>query len=204
MLFFVGTLRKRRIYPFLFIIGWLLPIIIPIVTLGVGFNNYIDENPQHCFLHFSLIYAFIGPVFVIIFLNFIILCITLCRIFYALKKTNNFKSSEISKKTIITGFTLTPILGLPWSVTILGIFIHHPVIGWIHAFLSGSLGIVFFFVVVLQNDEVQALLWKSRARKRRLSKKTLISSNSTTVLKHRPRARSNKQTEGIIYSKLPL
>ena len=130
--------------------------------------------------------------FVIILLNFIIFCITLCKIFFALKKTNNLKSHEIRKKTIITGFTLTPILGLPWGVTIFGIFVHHPIISWVHAVLNGSLGILFFFVVVLQNDEVQALLCKCRSNKHKLSKNTFISSKSAIIMKNRPRARSTK------------
>ena len=191
-------MRKRRIYPILFIIGWILPMIIPIVTLGVGFDRYISQNQTYCFISPQLVYAFIGPVYVIIFINFVIFCITMQRIFFALKKTNNYKTSELSKKTIITGFTLTPILGLPWGFTIIGLFTDHSVLHWLHAILSGSLGIVFFFVVVLLNDEVQELLCKTRTRrKRRLTKKSFISSNSNSTPVYRPRARNSKlQKEG--------
>ena len=173
-------------------------MIIPIVTLGVGFDIYIDQNLTYCFIGGELIYAFIGPVYVIIFINFIIFCITLYRIFFALKKSNNYKTGEISKKTIITGFTLTPILGLPWGLTIIGVFTNHSILHWLHSTLSGSLGIIFFLVVVLLNDEVQELLCKTRTRrKKRLTKKSFISSNSNSTPMYRPRARNSKlQREG--------
>ena len=173
-------------------------MIIPTVTLGVGFNEYIGQNQSYCFISTQLVYAFIGPVYVILFINFVIFCITLYRIFFALKKTNNYKASEISKKTIITGFTLTPILGLPWGLTIIGLFTDHSSLAWLHSTLSGSLGIIFFFVVVLLNDEVQELLCKTRTRrKKRLTKKSIISSNSNSTPMYRPRARNSKlQREG--------
>ncbi|KAI6650427.1 Adhesion G-protein coupled receptor D2 [Oopsacas minuta] len=200
----IGTMQKRKIYPILFVIGWITPIMIPVITLIVGFDNYIYERREICFINYSLVYAFVAPVYVIIFINFIILCITLCRIFYAFKKTNNYKSSEIGKKTVITAFTLTPILGLPWGVTIIGMFIRHIVIDYLIVVLTGSLGIIFFFVVVLLNDEIQELLCKARTkRKQRLTKRSLIASNSQTPLKYRPRARTNIQSEDNISQTSP-
>ena len=190
-------MRKYKIYPWLLIVGWICPIIIPIITLGVGYNDYMDDNPQYCFLKGDQFYAFFVPAYIVVAINFVIFCFTLVKIFYAMKRTSSIKNSEIRKKTLITGFTLTPILGLPWGFNIIGFFWQHPAISWIHVVLNGSIGISFFFIVVVLNEEVQGLFCKSRRlRKRTLKSKVSASQKSSTIIQ-RPRARTTMRSGGM-------
>ena len=152
-------MSTRKIYPYLIVFGWVFPLIIPTITIVITNSYYVDDT-QHCFLSTEggVIWSFIAPVFIILLINLIFLVIAIAKIIYTKWSNQNNEHKDVVRDALITALILTPILGIPWLILILNVAIQHVVLQFIFIFLNGSIGLVFFFVVVLRNKEVHALL----------------------------------------------
>ncbi|KAK3733928.1 hypothetical protein QZH41_009595 [Actinostola sp. cb2023] len=71
VLVFITTSRMKVYY----IIGWGTPLLFVITTAAVGQMEYMRED--FCWISHQFIWAFAGPVAVILFINLVILCIAI-------------------------------------------------------------------------------------------------------------------------------
>ena len=148
-------MSTKKIYKYLIIFGWVFPLLIPFITITAAQDQYVDAS-SHCFLNVTggVIWAFIGPILVIILINAVFLTIALIRIVQIKSTDQNNETMKIVKDALITGLVLTPVLGLPWLILIFNVAIQHSVLEWLFIIINGAMGLVFFLVVVLRNKEV--------------------------------------------------
>ena len=178
----------RKIYPFLIVFGWVFPLFIAIITVGITSDYYVDSS-KHCFLntYHGVIWAFIAPIIIILIINVVLLIIGVVRIVTARAKTEENENMKLFRNALISGLILSPILGLPWVILVFNLFIQDAVVEWIFILVNGLMGVVFFFVVVLRNAEVQAIFRKRSVDTSTPSKSmagiSTINSNSNTINK---------------------
>lgn len=133
-------------------------------------------NPKTCFLNVKtrMIYAFLGPVFIITLINLIIVAVV-ARIIYKKSSSNisihrnNNSSTPALRKAVKGASWLMPILSVPWIIGLLyDLYEHHnkngdvtarEVFGITGAYLqvifAGVQGILIFFFYCFYNSEVQ-------------------------------------------------
>ena len=147
------------------VFGWTLPIIIPIITVLVKQDKYVKTD-QHCFLTHEngVIWAFIAPIMAIIFLNMIILIISVIRISTTKFGSEKLKEKQIIKSALVSTLILTPLLGIPWIILLLNLFIENPIVQWGFIIINGLMGIFFFFAITMRNPEVLKLLKRKKGR----------------------------------------
>uniref|UniRef100_H2Y0I3 G-protein coupled receptors family 2 profile 2 domain-containing protein n=1 Tax=Ciona intestinalis TaxID=7719 RepID=H2Y0I3_CIOIN len=100
--------------------GWLLPIVIVGVSLGVGFDGYgVDKG---CWLSVKngLTWAFIGPALGFITLNIIMLAM-IVRVFLKLKMNAKSGEWQRTRRAVKAIAFLTPLLGLTWVFGVLAV-----------------------------------------------------------------------------------
>ena len=141
------------------IFGWTFPIIIPIITVLIKYDNYVRTD-QHCFLTYEdgVIWTFIAPIIAILFVNMIILIISAIRISTIKFDSENLKEKQMIKSALGSNLILTPLLGIPWIILSLNIFIVDPIVQWSFIIINGLIGIFFFFLITMRNPEVKILL----------------------------------------------
>ena len=150
--------------------GWVFPLIIPVVTVTITntvVNSTYVDTTTHCFLTYEggVIWSFIAPVVIILIINVIFLVIAIVKIIYSKLNNRNNELSVLLKDALITSLVLTPVLGIPWLVLILNVSIQHVVLEFVFIFCNSIIGLIFLFVVVLRNKEVNDLLCKRRNNK---------------------------------------
>ena len=176
-------MSDRKIYPYLIAFGWLFPIVIPIITIAIKREKYVDST-QHCFLNTEdgVIWAFIAPIIILLLINMVLLILAVVRIMIAKSKSGEEERKKLVllRNALIYSFILTPILGLPWVILIFNIFIVHTTVEWIFILVNGSMGVVFFLVVVLGNKEVKEIF--NRVKEKTSTKSQSHFSSSTNTL----------------------
>ena len=162
IMFHLGILRERKIYPFLICFGWTSPLIIPIITIAIKHNNYVKPE-EHCFITYEdgLIWSFIGPILIILAINMLILVFASIRIATARFGTDKMDEKQALKKGIISSLILTPLLGIPWLILLVNVFIAYPIVQWVFIIINGLMGVFFFLAITLRNAEVKKLCTKS-------------------------------------------
>ena len=158
----LGILREHKIYPYLIVFGWSSPLIIPIITIAIKHKNYVNPE-QHCFITHEdgLIWSFIGPILVILLINLIILAFATIRIATTKFGTEKIDEKQALRKGILSLLILTPLLGIPWLLLLLNIFISDPIVQWSFILINGLMGVFFFLAITLRNTEVKKLFAKS-------------------------------------------
>ena len=180
--------------------GWLFPLVIPIITIAIKREKYVDST-QHCFLNKEdgVIWAFIAPIIILLLINIVLLILAVIRIVTARFKSGEREKLVLLRNALIYSFILTPILGLPWVVLILNVFIVHTIVEWIFILVNGSMGVVFFLVVVLGNKEVREIFSKLKGKKSTKSPSGFSSSTNTitsTKFRINRRAKTNDKETG--------
>ena len=155
----LGVLSQHKIYLYLIVFGWTFPIVIPIITVAVKYDKYVT-TAQHCFLTYEdgIIWAFIAPIIAIIFVNMVILVISVIRISTTKFGSEKLKEKQVIKTALVSTLILTPLLGIPWIILLLNIFIVDPAVQWGFIITNGLMGIFFFFAITIRNAEVKKLL----------------------------------------------
>ncbi|XP_032739355.1 putative adhesion G protein-coupled receptor E4P [Lontra canadensis] len=164
-----GKFKRRFIYPF----GYGIPAVIVAVSAGLGHTSYGTET--HCWLSFHgrFIWSFMGPVFVIILINFSFYLTTLCILKNQLSSLNNelprmHNTRMLAFKAIAQLF----ILGCSWG---LGFFLVEGVLTPIRSVVAYSFtiinvlqGVYIYLVYCLLNHKVREEYrhWFKKMRKR--------------------------------------
>ena len=201
-------MAKRRVYPYLILFGWIFPLIIPIITIAVT-NDYYVNADSHCFLNsqYGVIWAFIVPILIIISINMILLVIAVIRVVISRHVGKDIENAQVIRDAIILGLILTPILGVPWLLLILNIFIQHTAVEWIFIIINGSMGVVFFLIVVLRNREVHSIFKKIKSKGSFANSPVTQSSTndtSTIINKFKKRNDENSPTKHAYVNELSI
>ena len=161
---FIGVLSTRKIYPYLIVFGWVFPLVIPLITIIITRDYYVDSS-KHCFLGYKqgVVWAFIAPVLTIVLINVVLLIIAIAKIIHSKWGNNDNPHKDVIRDALVTAMVLTPVLGVPWFILILNVSIQSTVLEYFFIILNGLIGLVFLLVVVIRNREVQAIL-KRRKR----------------------------------------
>ncbi|KAI6658157.1 Phosphatidylinositol phosphatase PTPRQ-like isoform X2, partial [Oopsacas minuta] len=185
----IAVMTTRKIYPYLIVFGWTFPLVIPIITIAVTRENYVDPS-EHCFLNinYGVIWAFISPIIILLLINLILLILAVVRIVTARAKAGEDQRLGLIKNVLIYSLILTPILGLPWVILIFNIFIRSTVVEWIFILLNGGMGLIFFIVVTLGNAEVRAIF--KRKRNTQTTSNTISSRVKSGTLKYKIKKKS--------------
>ncbi|XP_078069691.1 adhesion G-protein coupled receptor F2-like [Mustelus asterias] len=168
LLFPFHNLSKSAMMGISFSIGYLAPLIISAITIGVTYprNSYTREGA--CWLGWEKEYpllAFVIPALVIIAINLIILIVVICKLLRPTigdRSRENNQESEMLKQVVRSIAVLTPILGLTWAFGIPTFQKGSPkAFHYIFTILNASQG---FFILVFgtfMDKKVRGVLTKS-------------------------------------------
>ena len=166
---YFGKLIKKKIWWLMMLIGWglPLPIVIPTFAVGVYRNQYINIG-DHCFLSYlnGIIWAFLGPFVVLIIASFVGAIISVIKILIIHKEEDLPQDFEAMKKLNVTILVLLPVLSVPWIIGVVNTFLTSAltviVVEWVTILFTAPVGILFFFLVILRNTEVQEVIFKKK------------------------------------------
>ncbi|KFQ93065.1 putative G-protein coupled receptor 144, partial [Nipponia nippon] len=134
------NMSEDRRMKFYYVTGWGLPVVIVSVTLATSFNKYVADN--HCWLNIqtNVIWAFVGPVLVILAVNTFVLCrVVMVTVSSARRRSkmltpNSNLENQIGIQIWATAkpvLVLLPVLGLTW---VCGVLVHLSII-WAYVFI---------------------------------------------------------------------
>ena len=133
-----------------------MPLVI--ITVSIKQGAYSSHNAGYCWIsnEDGVIWAFLGPVFLVLILNTIILVSSAIRIGTARKNLDKMKQMRVA---LLSAFILTPVLGMPWLVSFakiitvgieddLALAILDRFIDWVFICLNAPVGVIFFIIVL--------------------------------------------------------
>ena len=166
---FFGILNRRRIWWLMMIIGWGLPLpfVIPTAVVGVLGNTYAP-NGMYCFPSYTdgLIWGFLGPFIFLIIASTIGGVFAAIKIFLTMRNQRKEKPQHLlmAKNMALTILALLPILSVPWIIILVNALHPNPWIEWAAIIITAPAGLVFFFIVVLRNTQVQEVMCKRKPK----------------------------------------
>ena len=184
-------MSQRRIWPFLLMLGWGLPLPVVVISSSISQASYTGNNTGHCWIatEGGLIWSFLGPVYTILVINTVILVTSAIRIATARKgQSQMFKLRGF----LISAAILTPALGLPWLVSLLKLttvgvadhtlqYIMDKFIDWVFICLNAPSGVIFLIIVANRVKEFRAT-----KHKKEISTRLTSVTGGTNTLRHRP------------------
>ncbi|NWZ89488.1 AGRD2 protein, partial [Nesospiza acunhae] len=134
------NMSEGRRMKFYYVTGWGLPVLIVGVTLATSFNKYVAAN--HCWLNVqtNVIWAFVGPVLLILAVNSLVLLrVVTVTVASARRRSkmltpNSSLESQIGAQLWATAkpvLVLLPVLGLTW---LCGLLVHLSIV-WAYVFI---------------------------------------------------------------------
>ncbi|KRY49412.1 Latrophilin-3 [Trichinella britovi] len=135
-----------------------MPLVIVAISLWLDFNSYGTQDYCWINLHSSTIWAFVGPVIVVIFSNICVIGLALKTVF-SVASGQNRSHSQIILGWLRGSAMLLCLLGITWGV---GLFVAVQPLGYISSYLftvlNGSQGIFIFIFHVILNDKARTAL----------------------------------------------
>ncbi|NWR17406.1 AGRD2 protein, partial [Emberiza fucata] len=134
------NMSEGRRMKFYYVTGWGLPVLIVGVTLASSFNKYVAAN--HCWLNVqtNVIWAFVGPVLIILAVNSLVLLrVVTVTVASARRRSKMLTPSSSLESQIGTQLwatakpvlVLLPVLGLTW---LCGLLVHLSIV-WAYVFI---------------------------------------------------------------------
>ncbi|XP_048668757.1 adhesion G-protein coupled receptor D2 [Marmota marmota marmota] len=158
---------KMRLY---YVIGWGMPVVIVAITMATSPHDYVAAG--HCWLdvHTDTIWAFAGPVLLVLLANtYILFRVVMVTVSSARRRARMLSPQPGLRQqikiqmwaTVKPVLVLLPILGLTWLV---GILVHlSPVWAYIAVGLNSFQGPYIFLVYAAYNGEVRSALQRKKA-----------------------------------------
>ncbi|NWU27936.1 AGRD2 protein, partial [Dyaphorophyia castanea] len=167
------NMSEDRRMKFYYVTGWGLPVLIVGVTLATSFNKYVAAN--HCWLNVqtNVIWAFVGPVLLILAVNtFVLLRVVMVTVASARRRSkmltpNSSLENQIGTQIWATAkpvLVLLPVLGLTW---VCGVLVHLSIV-WAYVFivLNSLQGLYIFLVYAVYNSEVRNAIQRMKDKKK--------------------------------------
>ncbi|KAI6654378.1 hypothetical protein LOD99_775 [Oopsacas minuta] len=154
-----GIRKNRKIYPYIIIFAWILPIVFPVVTLAIKLDVYVDVT-NHCFPSLTdyVLIGLLAPVLFIAAITIVMVVILSIAFVVVRKKIENELIRNEIKHILLSTTLMTCILTIPWFTLVIFIFTESPVIEWTFVLLNDTVGIFFFIFIALRIKEVRLLL----------------------------------------------
>ena len=204
---------EKRIWYYLVGVGWISPLPIVVTTAGIANANYIRIGEDHCWLsrENGVMWAFIGPILVILVINLVLLLVSCLRIFKSIVDFDKDKLRAL-RVSITSAAIMIPVLNTPWLLLLFTLdrSTYSIIVEWIFVFLNASNGILFFCLFVLRNNEIKKSLRSTKFVKWLLGKLNMDDATSTSakvsskyVLK-KQRTTDSYVEQGLRWSASPL
>ena len=151
--------KSQIIWPFLFPLGWGLPIPVVLITVPLTHWYYVNSELA-CWVSNTnqlKVLSFILPMVMIMPTNLLFYIYTLVTI-YRVKE--RMESAHRARALIIGSLVLLPLLGLPWIFGVLYFNEITVVFGYIFIILIGSQGTFFFIAHVVRNNTIREYVFK--------------------------------------------
>ena len=153
---------ERRLWHFLVIFSWSIPVPFLIITPSLTHSYIIDDVDEICWLSNEPKYAslaFIIPMVVITSINLIFLIITSVILFRASKGNKSIYTQV--RSVLFATLLLAPLLGIPWLFSIVA-SLPTPATAFIFAIVLGLQGVLFSILYPLRTPEIikYVFLWK--------------------------------------------
>ena len=171
-LLWITALDRKNLFWFLLPFGWGLPVPIVVISVAVRHNIYIQQPIEHCFLSYSegLIWSFIGPILVLLFLNLIALIMACIKIVIVTRnlseKRGTVSNWEVAKQSLINSSILFPVLGVPWIILPISLFVNSfhatTLFEWLFTIFNSPSGILFFVLCTLKYDFVREKIFRRK------------------------------------------
>uniref|UniRef100_A0ABM0MCP0 Probable G-protein coupled receptor 133-like n=1 Tax=Saccoglossus kowalevskii TaxID=10224 RepID=A0ABM0MCP0_SACKO len=145
-------------------VGWGVPLLIVAISLAIRFDGYGSNGI--CWLSYDngLIWAFAGPVILVILINAIILILVL-RVFMTLKANADKTEVEKLRIGIRAIVMLQPLLGLTWLFGAFAVNAETLVFQYLFIIFNALQGVFIFILHCAMNEDVkQAFLKKRRVK----------------------------------------
>ncbi|KAL4622638.1 adhesion G-protein coupled receptor D2 [Arapaima gigas] len=165
--------RRMRLY---YAIGWGCPVFIVGLTLAVSYDKYKADD--HCWLNVqtNVIWAFVGPVLVILAVNMVVLWrVVIVTVSSARRKAKMLTPSSSSKLQALDltwaatrpVLILLPVLGLTW---LCGVLVHLSLaLAYLFIALNAFQGLFIFLVYAVYNSEVRTAIRRIKEKRKALS-----------------------------------
>ncbi|XP_052782993.1 adhesion G protein-coupled receptor E3-like [Mya arenaria] len=158
-----GIFNHRDMRVKYFLLGWGLPLIIVIISFAARFPDYGNGPQYSCWLSIDdgVIWAFLGPMLVIVLLNIVVMGLVV-KVFLTLKA--NSEKTEVArlKGSLRAMFTLHPLLGLTWILSLLVPF--SVVFHYFFVIVNTVQGMCIFFLHCICNEEIRKKFYERRRR----------------------------------------
>ncbi|NWS36263.1 AGRD2 protein, partial [Polioptila caerulea] len=167
------NMSEGRRMKFYYMTGWGLPVLIVGVTLATSFNKYVAANRCWLNVQTNVIWAFVGPVLLILAVNtFVLLRVVTVTVASARRRSkmltpNSSLESQIGTRIWATAkpvLVLLPVLGLTW---VCGVLVHLGIV-WAYVFivLNSLQGLYIFLVYAIFNSEVRNAIQRMKDKKK--------------------------------------
>ncbi|XP_069103817.1 adhesion G-protein coupled receptor D1-like [Argopecten irradians] len=165
-----------------FLVGWGLPAVIVVVSVGVQFPNYGETSDDSCWLSVKdgLIWAFLGPMLVVVVFNLFILCLVI-KVFLTLRANSRKTQAAKLRASVRAMVTLLPLLGVTWILSIL-VPLHY-VFHYLFIIGNSIQGIIIFLLHGIGNEEVRKGLSERRKRHSMTSSESITTINSSHLMR---------------------
>ena len=185
-----------------YLLGYLLPALIVSVSFLCNQLLALDSygTAQYCWLSnkHGLIWAFMGPVAVIIVINIIIFVLAMSIARMAISRNNNLDTSQEMMTQLKGCLSLISILGLSW---LSGFFYFTQSLSWlgvVFTITNSMQGVAIFIFHVLLNNKVRLkLVTYLRRRFKVLQEETLSRADTTKRTVKRKYLRNNIETSFV-------
>ncbi|XP_065916114.1 uncharacterized protein [Dysidea avara] len=193
--FNLGFFTKKRLYC---IIGWGIPIPFVAISVGIAHDHYGTD--EFCWISTDdgAIWAFAGPMLLIVTVNIVILFMVL----YVLYKTKSQKMRPYTAKRIAVvksmlkaTVVLLPLLGLTWVFGLLAVNKNTSVFAWLFTVLNSLQGLFLLGFHVIRNDKVKGRIKKIFGFKEPTA--TVIADRSPYMSKKVIREVTSKKTRNL-------
>ena len=157
LLVVVFSTTAKKWWAFL-ILGWGLPLPAVVVSVAVRYSEYgirdSSGNLIACWLPTSsgVIFAFVGPMLLIIAVNVIFLIVALGIIFKQ-KKSKSITSAKQFWTLMTATVVLLPLLGLTWVFGLLAVNQNTTVFAWLFTIFNSLQGLFVLIFHVLRNEK---------------------------------------------------
>ncbi|XP_031572893.1 adhesion G protein-coupled receptor L3-like isoform X2 [Actinia tenebrosa] len=163
---FSSEASKMKYY---YMLGWGVPLIIVIISAASRIDGYSTEYACWISIDHGLIWAFVGPVLVIMCINFVVMVMVIKVILASVTSIQNPGNTSQVKAGLKGMVVLLPLLGLTWVFGLMAVNEKTIAFQYIFAILNSLQGLFIFAFHCIGNSEVR-VAYKRLHEKRTLAK----------------------------------